>query len=830
MPDHHSINRVATREKIAFGLGMLANQMFPAALGIFIVILIEGLGFPGWMLGIIYFVPKLFDAITDPIMGFITDNTKSKWGRRRQYVLLGSVIMGLSFAFMWQLYSSDSINYNFYYFLIWSLVFYLGLTIFSVPYVAMGYEMSDDFHERTEIMATAQLIGQLAWVIAPWFWVIMYDPQFFPSSEIATRTLAVYVAFGCSILAAIPAIFIKSKSTLNENYAPLTLKNIGSSFNQIIEGFRDALKIEQFRKLCIATFLIFNAFNTVAGFSFFIIKYFIFSENPNNFGVWPTLFGSVGAIITTIAVIPIVSKMSKSLGKKKAFVVSQFISIIGYVLFWFLFIPGKPYLFLFALPFFSFGIGSLFTLMMSMTSDVIDIDELNTGKRREGIFGAIYWWMVKFGLAIAGLLSGLILSYVSFNSGADSQSFQTMFELRLFFSGIPILGTLIAIWVMKDYDVDEEKSHEISAILSKRKLINSNADQNQEAESIDQSSDLKLEKQKNVNQKVVTEINMATNSEIVETKVNFSFSSFRKDHLISKEELKQYAEIKHDHTYLDFTHITSDELRGIWHKTLNAGMHGICFSIYEDQQKPGDIITEFQVERRIKILKPYTKWVRSFSCIDGNEHVARMAKKHNMNTLVGAWLSADLELNEKEIESLISMAKQGLVDVAAVGNEVMYRKELSEEQLIEYIQRVKSAIPTIPVGYVDAYYEFTHRPNITEVCDVILTNCYPYWEGCPIEYSFDHMRSMYESAKQAGKGKRVIITETGWPSAGGSFKGSIANEENAMRYYINFQNWCNTNGIESFYFASFDESWKVGPEGDVGAYWGLWDKHENIKY
>jgi exo-beta-1,3-glucanase (GH17 family) len=160
----------------------------------------------------------------------------------------------------------------------------------------------------------------------------------------------------------------------------------------------------------------------------------------------------------------------------------------------------------------------------------------------------------------------------------------------------------------------------------------------------------------------------------------------------------------------------------------------------------------------------------------------------------------------------------------------MYRKELTEEQLLTYIQRVKDALPGIPVGYVDAYYEFSHRPRITELCDVILTNCYPYWEGCPIEYSFEHMRSMYESARGAGQGKRVIITETGWPSEGGAFKASIASKENAMRYFIDCQNWCNQHGIESFYFASFDESWKVGPEGDVGAYWGLWDKHEKLKY
>ncbi len=777
MSIQHSINKVPRGQKIAFGLGMLANQMFPAALGIFIVILIESLGFPGWMLGIIYFVPKLFDAITDPIMGFITDNTKSKWGRRRQYVLIGSIIMGLSFAYMWQLYTTDSVNYNFYYFLIWSLVFYLGLTIFSVPYVAMGYEMSDDFHERTDIMATAQLIGQLAWVIAPWFWVIMYDPQFFPSTEIATRTLAVYVAIGCSILAAIPAIFIKSKSTLNENYEPLTLRNIGTSFDQIIEGFRDALKIIPFRKLCIATFLIFNAFNTVAGFSFFIIKYFIFSDNPNNFGIWPTLFGSVGAIITTLAVIPVVSRMSKSMGKKKAFIVSQFISIIGYILFWFLFVPGKPYLFIFALPFFSFGIGSLFTLMMSMTSDVIDIDELNTGKRREGIFGAIYWWMVKFGLAIAGLLSGLILSFVEFNSGAETQTVQSMFELRLFFSGIPILGTLIAIWVMRDYDVSEEKSREISAVLAKRKK-----------------------------DKISPYLQGKLNSLLAAENLSLSIGN-------------------------NYQGKTEKEIEELFANQFNQNLQGLCFSPYLEGQKLGDILSEEQIRRRLDLIAPHTKSIRTFSCSDGNELVPQIAKEKGLKTMVGAWISNDKNRNEQEINTLIELSNKGLVDVAAVGNEVLHRNEISEEELIAYINRVRSAIPKhIPVGYVDAYYQFLERPTLIDACDLILCNFYPFWEGASIDYSLSYISNMYELTKKASKGKRIVITETGWPSFGENIENAVPSRINAMKYFIDTQQWSNKNGVELFHFTSFDESWKVAQEGTLGSAWGLWDKHEIFKF
>ncbi|WP_046745367.1 glycoside hydrolase family 17 protein [Kordia zhangzhouensis] len=284
------------------------------------------------------------------------------------------------------------------------------------------------------------------------------------------------------------------------------------------------------------------------------------------------------------------------------------------------------------------------------------------------------------------------------------------------------------------------------------------------------------------------------------------------------------------HSGIDFEKYALEELKKLWRATLNKGMHGICFSMYEDGQEPGDIISEEQVERRIKILKPYAQWVRSFSCIEGNEHIPRIAKKHGMKTLVGAWLGDNLDDNEKEIEALIQLAKEGVVDIAAVGNEVLYRNDLSLEQLLEYIKRVKKALPTIPVGYVDAYYEFSRHPELVEISDVILSNCYPYWEGCHIDGSLAHMQQMYGQALHAANGKRVIITETGWPSQGGSLRGAESSEENAMKYFINTQVWSKKQDIDIFYFSSFDESWKTGDEGDVGAYWGLWDKHEQLKF
>jgi exo-beta-1,3-glucanase (GH17 family) len=275
---------------------------------------------------------------------------------------------------------------------------------------------------------------------------------------------------------------------------------------------------------------------------------------------------------------------------------------------------------------------------------------------------------------------------------------------------------------------------------------------------------------------------------------------------------------------------SQDNYEKLAKELLNDGMHGICFSLFEEEQKPGDPITETQIRRRLEILKPHTKWIRTFSCTEGNELIPPLAKEYGIKTLVGAWLSDDLATNDEEIESLLNLTKHGYVDIAAVGNEVLYRKELSEAELLDYINLVKREIPGTPVGYVDAYYEFTERPALAEACDVILANCYPYWEGCHVDYSFLYMKEMYQQAVKAAKGKKVIITETGWPSSGGAFEASEASMNNFLKYYANAQQWAKNEDVELFYFSSFDESWKTGDEGDVGAYWGLWDKNEKLKF
>ena len=280
----------------------------------------------------------------------------------------------------------------------------------------------------------------------------------------------------------------------------------------------------------------------------------------------------------------------------------------------------------------------------------------------------------------------------------------------------------------------------------------------------------------------------------------------------------------------DFSNKTEADLRSIFTEVLKNGVHGLCFSPYIEDQAPGSIITERQIRERIETIRPYTRWIRTFSCTEGNEIIPRIAKEYGLKTLVGAWLGEDLDKNEEEIANLIQVAKDGYTDLIAVGNEVLYREDLTEEELLGYIRRVKNELPDAQIGYVDAYYEFCNRPAIVEACDVLFANCYPFWEGCHIDYSLLYIKDMYHRALNAAKGKKVIISETGWPNRGTTFEQSEPTFENAIRYFINTQTWGKDDNVEVFYFSGFDEVWKMGDEGDVGAYWGLWDKDGNLKY
>ena len=457
-------------QKLAFGSGHLANQLFPAALGVFMVVLVMSLGMNPVLAGLLGALPRLLDALTDPIMGFISDNTRSKWGRRKPYIFIGSAITGVAFMVMWQLNPENSQTYNFFYFLIVSIFFYIGYTIFATPLIGLGYEMTPDYNERTRLMAVSQWMGQVAWMIAPWFWVIIYDPSIFESAPEGARVLSIWVGAICMILGVLPALFNKEMILPdNSKRANLSMNELAANTKEFLKGIKLTIKNKPFMKLCGATFLIFNGFQTIAQFAMFIIVYYLFNGDKVAAGSWPAWFGTISAMATAFLVIPIVTKISEKVGKKNAFVIATLISMIGYGLKWWGFNPDNPWLMFMPIPFLSFGIGGLFTLMMSMTADVCDLDELNNGERREGMFGAVYWWMVKLGTALALLTSGIVLQAVGFDQSIDQQTTETLTNLRIADIIIPILTAAMAILIVWKYDITETKAHEIREALIARR-------------------------------------------------------------------------------------------------------------------------------------------------------------------------------------------------------------------------------------------------------------------------------------------------------------------------------------------------------------------------
>lgn len=280
----------------------------------------------------------------------------------------------------------------------------------------------------------------------------------------------------------------------------------------------------------------------------------------------------------------------------------------------------------------------------------------------------------------------------------------------------------------------------------------------------------------------------------------------------------------------DFSQMSRADKIELLQAILRHKIHGISFSPYVDGQSPGAEISEPQIRERLSIIQPYTHWIRSFSCREGNQETPRIAHENGLKTMVGVVLSEDLELNEIELRNGIEIARAGHADILAVGNEVMLREDLTEDQLIDYIERAKAAVPGVPVGTVDAYFLFENHPRVAAACDTLLVNCYPFWESCPAEYALLYMKEMYRRAQNVAGGKKVIISETGWPTVGSPFGAAVPSYDHALEYFIRTYQWAHEEGVEIFYFSSFDESWKVGDEGDVGAYWGLWDAEGNLKY
>ena len=468
-----SADRIPFSKKLVYGLGAFVNNTLAAAIGGMIIVLNLGLGLSPALVGTLGALPRLLDAITDPLMGYISDNTRSRWGRRRPYIFVGAIAVGIIFALLWQLPLGKSDTYYFWYFLAFSLVFYLAYTIYATPWVALGYELTPDYHERTRLMGVQNFIGNIAYMISPYFLAIMYSSRFDDEVDGAAN-LAIIIGIIVIVLGVMPAIFLRERfkdlgdsggGEAGESVGAAILRNIKS----FLQGFLTTLKFKPFLKLCVATFLVFNGFILIASFQSYVIIYYVFGGDAEQGAAFVGHSGLLQAV-TGLFVIALITWLATKIGKRRAFFVSTGVSMVGYALKWVCYTPDNPWLVLIPAPLMAFGLAGLFTLMPSMICDVVDCDELNTHERREGMYGSIFWWVVKLGQSVAIFGGGLLLVATGFDVElGGNQSAEAIRLMRLFDALVPCLASAIAIWAIASYTITEEKAHEVRKQLEARR-------------------------------------------------------------------------------------------------------------------------------------------------------------------------------------------------------------------------------------------------------------------------------------------------------------------------------------------------------------------------
>ncbi|MDF7823426.1 MFS transporter [Pontiellaceae bacterium B12227] len=456
-------DRISSGGKIAYGMGAyaenamqnavtnMANPFFNVALNVSPVLL----GF-----AVLFF--RIWDAITDPIMGWISDRTCSRFGRRRPYIIGGAIAGGLLFALMWWCPRGMSTTFYFSWYMTISILFYTAFTVFGVPYVALGYELSPDYHERTRVMSFRTGFQSVAGFCIQWlFWLTQRDC--FEDTVDGMRWVGIVFGAFMIIMGVAPGLFLKERELTLEEQTETRAKN---GFKGVLSVF----KVTPFLYVLGALVTMVTGMFLVIIFGFYINVYYLFGGELK---AASTLLGVGGSLyhICCIASVPVIAWVSTKIGKKPALQAFLVLAIIGNAIKWWVFTPNNPWLQLISSALMAPGLSAAWTLLASMTADVTDWDELKNGTRREGAFGAFYGWTMKLGFAICFFLAGLILEWTGFDASlGGAQSPETLQSMLFLYTVIPVvglIGTMLCVW---RFPINEKVAHEIRGQLEQRKV------------------------------------------------------------------------------------------------------------------------------------------------------------------------------------------------------------------------------------------------------------------------------------------------------------------------------------------------------------------------
>ncbi|MCS7180908.1 MAG: glycosyl hydrolase family 17 protein [bacterium] len=259
---------------------------------------------------------------------------------------------------------------------------------------------------------------------------------------------------------------------------------------------------------------------------------------------------------------------------------------------------------------------------------------------------------------------------------------------------------------------------------------------------------------------------------------------------------------------------------------------GVCYGPFRDNENPdcGVLPTEKEIEEDIQFLSKLTNSLRSYGSTGSLKSIPKFCADYKIDCYPGGWLSKYKRENEKEINALIEIGKQKnpYVKGLIVGNEVLLRGDLKEEELIYYIKKVKNETG-LPVTTAEIWSVLMKHPNIVKEIDFILVHIHPYWERKSIEEAGRYVIEKWKEIKNIYPEKEVIIGETGWPSKGEVMGKAVPSEENQFKFLSQFLRYAKENNVKYFLFEAFDEKWKLKFEGGAGANWGIYYSNGYLK-
>jgi GPH family glycoside/pentoside/hexuronide:cation symporter len=460
-------DRVPASQKIGFGLGsfldMWGHWLYPSL--VFHVFNIF-LGVAPGLISTVLLLKTAVDGVSDALFGWISDNTRSRWGRRRPFILVGGILAGMGLPLLFAVGRGWSDSEYFVFMLVSTCLFVPLMSCFVMPWNSLGAEMTPDYHERTSVMSwknSIQKIPELAMFVAAQFTTLAIfngadgKPDILFGAQVYTTLLG-----GIMVVVSV-LIFLLTRERYYERVVARTTRRV-----PLKDTLYRTLKNQPFRQM-LGMMLTYNMATVMVGtLGYYATVYYVCGGNVVEATKWNSLMGVAG-LVSGLFGINFAGRVARAYGKRNALMTVLVLGILAFIGDWFFYNPRLPWLQLFASGGVAFIGAGFWTIYGSAMADVIDHDELDSGQRREGSFAACGSWISKVGLALGSGSSGWILQITGFDSKLPVQGENAIFLIRLFLSGIPIVGLCIALYIVSRYFLTEQRMHEIRAELEARR-------------------------------------------------------------------------------------------------------------------------------------------------------------------------------------------------------------------------------------------------------------------------------------------------------------------------------------------------------------------------